>query len=331
MNENVVARGRREAKKVDFKRTASIIAIIAAVVMLIGLISSISEGSERAKKHVHSKYCYKYSYRSSFASDLEKGKLQSSKMDCEFADGAFGYGLSNYFEGGFILPLLILGVGLGAAYAKNKKSRGYELVVTEENICVTYSDNKELNIPLCSVFSANLNANKDLNVVTSENSYTLQEMEGVDDVYNAILKLMPTIDIKGPANNEQIIAKGYPPAIKPLLLVLLILFAFVAFVAAVASEEFAILVVGAVPVAILLVLYLLAKTPYLAVTDKRVFYVSDFGRKLSLPLDKITVTVTHWWFKQLHIAAPAGRIHLFWVRNTAELYDMITALINEKQ
>ena len=79
------------------------------------------------------------------------------------------------------------------------------------------------------------------------------------------------------------------------------------------------------------IFYLLAKTPYLVVTDKRVFCVSDFGRKLSIPLNKITVVVTHRWFKQLHIAAPTGRMHLFGVRNTAQLYDVINALLNEKQ
>lgn len=71
--------------------------------------------------------------------------------------------------------------------------------------------------------------------------------------------------------NENVVARGKREAkkvnfkktasiiaIKPLLLILLILVAFVAFVAAVAPEEFLILVLGAVPAAILLVLLLLA-------------------------------------------------------------------------
>ena len=111
----------------------------------------------------------------------------------------------------------------------------------------------------------------------------------------------------------------------------MILIAVVAEIAALAFGNILILAAFLLPFALVLLFYLLAKTPYFVVTDKRVFYVSDFGRKLSLPLNQITVTVTHWFFCQLHVGAPAGRIHLFWVRNTAELYDVINALLNEKQ
>jgi hypothetical protein len=304
---------------------------VAAVILVIGIISSISDASQMVKNHKHTKYCYRYSYRSDFSEDYANDDLKSHKMDCDYAGGAFSLGMDRYFSGGIILPLLIIGGGVAAAYVMRARFKSYVLTVTQETVRVAYGEEKTLEIPLCSVFSVEKVGEKDLNIVTSENAYTLREMEGRDEVYAAIIGLMPDLTVKGPTNNEQVLAKGYPPAIKPLLLILTILLGILAVIVTIASEEFGVLLICAIPVAIVLAFYLMAKTPYLVVTDKRVFYVSDFGRKLSIPMNKITVTVTHQWFRQLHIAAPTGRIHLFWVRNTAELYDTITALLNDRQ
>lgn len=331
MSENVIARSERTAKEVPFKKIIRIAAIVAAVFLVIGLISSISDAAKMVKNHNHSKYCYRYSYRDEFYDDQRNDDLKSYKMDCEYADGAFGLGLSNYLGGGIILPLLIIGGGVAAAYILRARNRSYVLTVTEDAVKVVYSDEKSLEIPFCSVFSVEKIGEKDLSIVTSESAYVLRDMENCDEIYNAIINQMPKITVKGPTNNEQVLAKGYPPAIKPVLLVLTIILAIAAVIATLASEEFGVLLICAIPVGLVFLFYMLAKTPYLVVTDKRVFYVSDFGRKLSIPMNKITVTVTHWFFRQLHIGAPAGRIHLFWVRNTAELYDTITAVQNEKQ
>ena len=331
MSENIIARGERNGKVVPTKKIAKITAIVAAIFVVFGIITSVIDAAKMIDNHSHSKYCYKYSYRDDFYDDLYDGNLRSYKMNCSYTKGALGLGIEYFFEGPVMFPLIIFIGGMSYVGIMRKRSRSYVLTVDEQNINVTYSDGKVQEIPLCSVFSVDKVGAMDLNIVTSEDSYTLRDMDGRDAVYSAIVGLMPTITIKGPANNEQVLAKGYPPAVKPLLLILLVLSVLMALIALVETEEFAVLLVMAIPVAIILVLYLAAKTPYLVVTDKRVFYVSDFGRKLSIPMNKITVTVTHHWFRQLHIAAPTGRIHLFWVRNTAELYDMITALINEKQ
>lgn len=331
MSENVIARGERTAKEVPFKKIIRIAAIVAAAILVIGLISSISDAAEMVKNHKHTKYCYKYSYRGDFYEDSADNDLKSYKMDCDYADGAFGMGLSKYFNGGIILPLLILGGSVAAAYVMRARNRSYVLTVTEDTMKVAYSDEKTLEIPLCSVFSVEKIGEKDLSIVTSENAYTLRDMENCNEVYTAVINQMPKINVKGPTNNEQVLAKGYPPAIKPVLLVLTILLAVASVILTIASEEFGVLLICAIPVGLMFLFYMLAKTPYLVVTDKRVFYVSDFGRKLSIPMNKVTVTVTHWFFRQLHIGAPAGRIHLFWVRNTAELYDTITAVQNEIQ
>ena len=331
MDAQIVARGKRETKPFDFKKIVTIIAIVVAALLLIGIVSSIAEASTAISNHEHSKYCYRYYYMDEFYDDLEAGNLKSYKMDCEYADGAFGLGISSYFNGGIVLPLLVAIAGFSFAFVKRSRSQGYDVAVTQEEVRVTYSEEKIVHIPLCSIFTVEKTEDNCLNIVTSENAYTLRELDGCAEVYAAILELMPSISIKGPANNEQVLAKGYPPALKPLLLILLIILGVLAVIGTIASEEFAFLLVALVPIAIVLVFYLLAKTPYLVVTDKRVFYVSDFGRKLSLPMNKISVTVTHQWFKQLHIGATTGRIHLFWVRNTAELYDIINAVLNEKQ
>ena len=331
MSEHIIARGERKGKEVPYKKIVRITAVIAAVILAFGLISSIAEAGKLIENHKHSKYCYKYSYRSDFYEDYADGNLRSYKMDCSYSDGALSLGVDRYMRGSFILPLMVLLGGLAYGYAMRARGRSYLVTVDEENIHVIYSDGKNLDIPLCSIFTVEKIGLQDLNIVTSENTHMLRGMEGCDAVYAAIQEHMPKITIKGPANNEQVLAKGYPPAIKPVLLVLVGLGVIAAVLLTIAAEDPIALLVFGIPVAILFLFYMMAKTPYLVVTDKRVFYVSDFGRKLSIPLNKITVTVTHHWFRQLHIGAPTGRIHLFWVRNTAELYDIIAALINEKQ
>ena len=330
MEATILARGEKIAGDANYKKIIRIAAIVAAAMLVIGLISNISNAAKLIKDHRHSSYCYSYIYRDGFYDDYDNGDLKSYKMDCDYTN-ALGLGMRNYFRGGFLMPLLTLGIGLAVGMNKKKKALGYVITVTEQAINVAYADGKTTELPIGSIFALSKEGDKGLNIITSENAYSLKDMDGRDEVYDTITKVMPTITIKGPANNEQVLAKGYPPAVKPLLMVLMILFALAAIITAIATEAFFVILIGIVPIAIVLVLYLLAKTPYLVVTDKRVFYVSDFGRKLSMPLNKLTVTVTHWWFKQLHIAAPTGRIHLFGVKNTAELYDIITALLNEKQ
>lgn len=332
MSETILARGTRTGKKVNFKRIMTVAAIVAAVVFLFGLISSISDASTFVSGHEHSRYCYDYYFSSDYYDALEEGTLDASLLTCDYAKGGFGLGWSWYFDnGGFVLPMLIL---IGAAisgYVSRARNRGYEIIVTAESVKVVYDNEKAVDLPLCSIFTVEKTAKNGLNIVTSENAYTFNNMDGLDEVYDAIVKAMPTVTLKGPANNEQVLAKGYPPAIKPLLLILCGILVFLAIGFGAAAASFLAFIVGLIPFGIVFIFYLLAKTPYLVVTDKRVFYVTDFGRKLSLPLNQITVTVTHQWFRQLHICAPVGRIHLFWVRNTAELYDIINALLNEKQ
>ena len=331
MEERIVAQGKRGGKPGKYKVVIVVTLVIALLFAVLGIVSSISEAGKDIESHKHSRYCYRYSYRDDFYKDNKNNNLQDFKMDCDYMDGAFSLGMGRYMEGGFVLPFLVVVIGLIIAFTKKANSRGYDIIVTEEGVQLTYAGRKPLEIPMCSIFMVEKTSENNMSIVTSEDSYKLPEMEGCNEVFVAIQDRMPTITIKGPANSEQVLAKGYPPAIKPWLLVLTILLAMVAVIGGIAAEEFGIVLVCMLPAAFVFVFYLLAKTPYLVVTDKRVFYVSDFGRKLSLPLNKITVTVTHSWFRQLHIAAPAGRIHLFGVRNTAELYDIIAALINEMQ
>lgn len=330
MEEAIVARGSRAAKQKSYKKVLIIIAAVAAALLLIGLISNIANASRAVKNHEHSRYCYKYSYRDDFYRDNRDNDLKDYKMDCEYTN-AFGLAMKRYFRGPVLFPILILAGGAIAIGVMRKRDKGYEVIVSEQAIVVQYTDGKTTGIPLESVFSMSKLGEKDLNIVTSENSIVLREMEGIDEVYAAIAARIPEGKVKSLINNEQVLGKGYPPAIKPFLLVLLILIGLASVIGAIASEFIGVFFVGIVPFAIVLLFYLAAKTPYFVVTDKRVFYVSDFGRKLSLPITKLTVVVSHNWFGQLHVAAPTGRIHLFWLKNTAELYDVITALLNEKQ
>ena len=312
MSNNVIATGKRTAKAFPYQKIRKIVLIAAAAIALFGLIQSMVNAGTIISNHTCDRYC--------------------TRWGCDYENGVIGYGLELFFYSGkFVLPALVLACGFGYCGFMKKRREGYELNVTEENVDVLYNDGKCVNIPMCSIFTVEKKRNNNLEIVTSENAYLFGNMEGVDEVYAAILEQMPKISIQGPANNEQVLSKGYPPAIKPLLLILAIILAVCALCTGLAVESFGAILVMLLPALIVFLLYRVAKTPYVVVTDKRVFYVSDFGRKLSIPMNKINVVVTFPWFRQLHICAPVGRIHLFWVRNTADLYDIITAVINEKQ
>lgn len=331
MEGTIIARGERPSKASPHKKILLITAIVVAVVMLIGIVAGISQAAKTLKEHTHSSWCYSYYYRDDFYTDSRNDNLQAHKMDCAYTGNAFFLGVKNYFEGGILFPFLLALAGAGVALFLRARAKGFVVSVSEQAVIVAHEGGKMVEIPLCSVFSVNKINERDLSIVTSENNYVLRDMDSRDEVYEAIFQRIPELKVKNPINNEQILAKGYPPAIKPVLLVLLILIALASVIAAIAAEMFAVVFIGIIPFAIVLVLYLLAKTPYFVVTNKRVFFVTDFGRKLSLPISKITVIVTHRWFNQLHVAAPTGRIHLFWMRNAAELYDVINAQINEIQ
>lgn len=312
MSNNVIASGKRIAKAFPYKKIRKFVLIVAAAIAVYSLIQCLVSAGSIIANHTCDKYC--------------------TRWGCDYESGIFGLGLEFFFNRGkFVLPALVLAGGLGYCSFMKKRNTGYELNVTEENVEVTYNDGKSVSIPMCSIFTVEKKRNTDLEIVTSEDAYLFGNMEGLDEVYTAIQEQMPKISIQGPANNEQVLSKGYPPAIKPLLMVLTILLAIAAVGLGMAAESVVAIIVLLLPALLVFALYRAAKTPYLVVTDKRVFYVSDFGRKLSIPMSKINVVVTFPWFKQLHVCAPVGRIHLFWVRNTAELYDLITALINEKQ
>ena len=326
--EGIIIQGTREAKKTNFKLPIIIAAIAAAVILLFSFIGNLGQAVGDIQEHTHGRYCYEYQYRDDYYDDVYADGLKDYKMDCEYSSGVFGLAVGRT---SLIPSILIVGIGVAISVIRRKNSKGFTLSVSETNIFVEYTDGKKREIPVCSVFSVEKNGASDLCIVTSENSHTFKGISDRDAVADAIVKLMPEISVGAPVNNEQVLAKAYPPAIRPLLLVLLILIGFFGVVLSIAFETAAVLAMFIIPFAIVLVLYLLAKTPYLVVTDKRVFYVSDFGHKLSMPLNRLTVVASHRFFRQLHIAAATGRIHLFWVRNNAQIYDMICALLNEKQ
>jgi hypothetical protein len=80
----------------------------------------------------------------------------------------------------------------------------------------------------------------------------------------------------------------------------------------------------------LAILTLLVRGMSIAVTDKRVYGITYFGRSVSLPLDSIS-SVGSLWFKGVFVATSSGRISFILLRNARELHKAITKLLIERQ
>lgn len=67
---------------------------------------------------------------------------------------------------------------------------------------------------------------------------------------------------------------------------------------------------------------------HLVVTTKRVFADLPFGRRMNLPLNRTTAVGTAM-FRSLYIGSSSGRIYLSLVPNHLEVYNALTALLNQ--
>lgn len=67
---------------------------------------------------------------------------------------------------------------------------------------------------------------------------------------------------------------------------------------------------------------------HLVVTTKRVFVSAPFGRRMNLPLNHTTAVGTAI-FRSLYIGSSSGRIYLSLVPEHLDVYNAITALLNQ--
>ena len=69
----------------------------------------------------------------------------------------------------------------------------------------------------------------------------------------------------------------------------------------------------------------------LTVTDKRVFGMGIFGKRIDLPLDSVSAIGSLSFFQGVSIATAAGSIKFFGIKNYKEIHNVLSKLIIERQ
>ena len=77
--------------------------------------------------------------------------------------------------------------------------------------------------------------------------------------------------------------------------------------------------------------YLWLRSYEMTVTDKRVFGKVAWGKRVDLPLDSISSTATISLFKGIAVATSSGRIKCLMVKNSAEIFEKVNALLVKRQ
>lgn len=80
-----------------------------------------------------------------------------------------------------------------------------------------------------------------------------------------------------------------------------------------------------------LIVYCWLKSYEMVVTDKRVYGKVAWGKRVDLPLDSISATSTVRLFNGVSVATSSGRISFLAVKNSAEIFEKVNALLVERQ
>ncbi len=78
-------------------------------------------------------------------------------------------------------------------------------------------------------------------------------------------------------------------------------------------------------------IYLWLRSYEMTVTDKRVYGKVAWGKRVDLPLDSISSTATVSLFRGVAVATSSGRIKFLMVKNSAEIFEKVNALLVERQ
>ena len=78
-------------------------------------------------------------------------------------------------------------------------------------------------------------------------------------------------------------------------------------------------------------IYLWLRSYEMTVTDKRVYGKVAWGKRVDLPLDSISSTATISVFRGVAVATSSGRIKFLMVKNSAEIFEKVNALLVERQ
>lgn len=69
----------------------------------------------------------------------------------------------------------------------------------------------------------------------------------------------------------------------------------------------------------------------LIVTDKRVYGKTTFGKQVDLPLDSVSAISKNNFLKGVSISTSSGRIKFLVLKNSNDIYDMLTQLLLNRQ
>lgn len=72
-------------------------------------------------------------------------------------------------------------------------------------------------------------------------------------------------------------------------------------------------------------------TSDIVVTDKRVYGRACFGKRVDLPLDKISAVSTMYMFKIIGVSTSSGIIRFMYVENANEIHEIINRLLLDRQ
>ena len=98
-------------------------------------------------------------------------------------------------------------------------------------------------------------------------------------------------------------------------------------------ENFFIIVgVALIPLLLGLLIYFAFAKSQLTVTDKRIYGITVFGKRVDLPLDSVSaVSLTMVFFSGVSISTSSGRITFFLIPKRNEVYEVLSQLIIERQ
>lgn len=75
----------------------------------------------------------------------------------------------------------------------------------------------------------------------------------------------------------------------------------------------------------------ISRNAELTVTDKRVYGIAEFGKRVDIPLDSITAVASSWFLSRIIIASSAGRIAFARIGDRSLAHETINKLLVERQ
>lgn len=81
---------------------------------------------------------------------------------------------------------------------------------------------------------------------------------------------------------------------------------------------------------ILIILFFYMSKMDITITDKRVYGIAAFGKRVDLPVDSISSVGTSW-LKGIDVSSPSGTIRFKLIKNQETIHNAISNLLIERQ